>query len=125
MSLETVERRVRNLEIRALAAERVVGMLAFFVAMEIKSGAHLTKLGDTLKTAGHSSLTDPDEQKLFMEHTSHAAMILSAFGDSIQAIVPEGSGKALTKDEVRKMVKDILPEFHLETLIIPTDTEPS
>ena len=70
MTSDTLEQRIRNLEIRALAAERVAIMLVFHVALEIQSGAPLASLGSTLKTSGHTSLTDPDEQKLFLEHTS-------------------------------------------------------
>ena len=108
MTSNTLEQRIRNLEIRALAAERVASMLAFFVAVEIKSGAHLTKLGDTLKTAEHTSLTDPDEQKLFLEHTSHAAEVLSGFGDSVKAVFPDGGGKGLTKAQVETMILEVL-----------------
>ena len=108
MTPDTMEQRIRNLEIRALAAERVAFMLAFHVALEIKSGAHLTSLCSTLKTVEHTSLTDPDEQKLFLEHTSHAAEVLSSFGDSVKAVFPDGGGKGLTKNQVETMILEAL-----------------
>ena len=110
MTSDTLEQRIRDLEIRALAAERVAFMLAFHVALEIKSGAPLTSLCDTLKLkgAGHTALTDPEEEKLFLEYTSRAAEVMGSLGDSIKAVTPDEGGKGLTKAQVETMILDAL-----------------
>ena len=108
MTPDTIEQRIRNLEIRALAAERVAFMLAFYFALEVESGTPLTNLGSTLKTAGHTSLTDPDERKLFLEHTRHAAEVLSSFGDSVKAVFPDGGRKGPTKKQVETWILEAL-----------------
>ena len=45
MTSDTVEQRMRNLEIRALAAERVVLMLAFEVALDNEVRCTFDKVG--------------------------------------------------------------------------------
>lgn len=109
MTSDTLEQRIRNLEIRALAAERVSFMLAFYVALEMKLGTPLKNLASTLKIGGHTALTDPDEQKLFLEYTSDAAEVVSSLGDSI-----EGGGKALTKEQMAEVETRILEVLYNE-----------
>lgn len=109
MTSDTLEQRIRNLEIRALAAERVSFMLAFYVALEMKSGTPLKNLASTLKIGGHATLTDPDEQKLFLEYTSDAAEVVSSLGDSIK-----GGGKGLTREQMAEVETRILEVLYDE-----------
>ena len=68
----------------------------------------MTRLGDFLKTAGHTALTDLDEQKLFLKHTGHAAEVMSSFGDSFKKLFPDGGGKVPTEDQVQTWILEAL-----------------
>ena len=125
MNVEELEQRVRTLEIRMMVHSRVILMLAWYTALEIRSGSPLTTVAGTLKGLTHKDLKTSDEQEVFLQYQDNAAVGLANLGKSIEAMVRARrmADQKLEDAELKEKIEEILDSTHFEVFPVKTVTE--
>ena len=125
MNVEELEQRVRTLEIRMMVHSRVILMLAWYTALEIRSGSPLTTVAGTLKGWTHKDLKTSDEQEVFLQYQDNAAVGLANLGKSIEAMVRarRRADQKLEDAELKEKIEEILDSTHFEVFPVKTVTE--
>ena len=125
MTLEDLEHRVRTLEIRMLIHSRIISMLAWYTAVEVKSASHLVVVSDAIKDMSHQDVRDPRDQEIFLEYKNRAADILKTHGKQLEDFLQNSreTRQKMAEADLRKKVEEILDSTHFEVLPVRTITE--
>ena len=117
-----LERRVKNLEIRACAAERTLLMLAFCTALEMESTCPLDNVGRLLGSKS-TKIKDPADQELFVKYQQEVGKSFQGLSKGLVPLIQSIKkirNSEEDKDFRRKVAKVI---NDLDIAFVPVITE--
>ena len=125
MTLEDLDHRIRTLEIRMIIHSRIISMLAWYTAMEVKSASHLVVVSDAIKDMSHQDVRDSRDQEIFLEYKNRAAELLKRHGKQLEDFLQNSreSRHKMVDADLRKKIGEILDATHFEVLPVRTIIE--